>query len=137
MANSLTFRRSTPSNERYVHFLMWLSPFIGGIRSYLFSHTDGSETRMFKNFMVETRSDIRSVPEEVRGKLILVATNMDIDTYDYVRTILESNRIFKVLRDGTQIPFAIKSAEIDEPNKNKGFSIKIELVPKEENVLNV
>lgn len=130
------YRQITPSNQPYDHYLVWLAP-NGGIRQHFFSHTRGSENKSIKNYKVETIRDVRSIPEEIRVTFKLYARFLDFDTYDYVASILDSNRILKIFQDGTEIPVFIKGKIISKPNKNKSFSLSFDISLQEENILNV
>lgn len=136
------FRKIVPNssenaiNERYEHLLMWLSK-DGGIRQWMFSHTIGSERDRFKSFTIEGLTDIRNVPSEERISHKCTSRWMDSTTFDYVRSVMASNRIYKVTKSGEQIPVAIKDGTINRDNQVKNFEIRIEFMLLEENVLNV
>lgn len=130
------YRQITPSNEPYDNYLVWLAP-NGAVRNYFFSHTNGSVIESVKNYNIETLSDVRSIPEEGRFSFKIYSRFIDLETYQYVSSILFSNRIIKVLLDGTEIPVFIKAKSMKRGNKSKSFSINFEISPKEENILNV
>lgn len=136
------FRKIVPNsseneiNERYEHFLMWLS-IDGGIRSHLFSHTKGSETETFKGFNIEGLTDIRSIPSENRISHKCTSRWMDSEKFDFVRSLMASNRVYKITKDNKQIPVAIKQSKIVRDNQVKNFEIKLEIILGEENTLNV
>jgi hypothetical protein len=125
-----------PSNERYEHLLMWLSP-KGGVRQWLFSHTKGREDHKHKGFDIETITSIRSVPSEDKERVKVASRFMDSETFDYVRSIMQSNRVYKVANDGTKTPVAIGFASVRRPNMIKNFEIEFNFTYKENNVLNV
>ena len=125
-----------PSNERYEHFLIWLSP-NAGVRQWLFSHTDGSERNDHKAFAIESRSDIRAVPYEDRLEIRCNTRFMDSETFDYVKSIYKSNRAYKVLKNGLKIPIAIKPQKTRRDNQIKNFEMSLDFYYKESDVLNV
>ncbi len=124
------------SNERYEHLLMWLSPDTG-VRQWLFSHTEGSERNDHKAFAIESISDIRTVPYEDRLEVICNTRFMDSETFDYVKSIYKSNRVYKVLKDGSKIPVAINPMKTRRDNMIKNFEMSLTFYYKENNVLNV
>ncbi len=125
-----------PSNERYEHLIMWLS-IDGGIRQWLFSHTDGREDNKHKGFAIESRSSIRSVPYEDRVEVDCVTRSMDLGTFDYVASIIKTNRAYKVLKDGTKIPIAIDPTTVRKRNMIKNFELSMPFYYIENDVLNV
>lgn len=137
-----TFRKIVPDsevrpvNERYEHFLIWLSK-DGGVRQWFFSHSEGSEIEEVKGFSLESLSDIRNVPSEDRLRFRCTTQFMDSNTFDYVRSIFASNRVYKVTKAGVQIPVAIRQDRTQRPNMVKNFSISMEFEYKEEDILNV
>ena len=137
-----TFRKIVPNssvnaiNERYEHFLTWLSK-DGGVRQWFFSHTDGQETEDFDGFTLESVSDIRSITTEDRIIVDCTTRFLDSDTFDYVRSIFASNRVYKVLKDGSKIPIAVKQDKARRPNQIKNFELSLQFHYKEEDTLNV
>lgn len=124
------------SNEDYEHFLIWLSP-EGGVREWLFSHTDGRETEDFDSFAIESLSDIRSVPYEDRIEVDCITRSLTKEEFEYVKSIYKSNRAYKVLKDGTKVPIAIESGKVRKRNMIKNFEIGLTFYYREEDVLNV
>ena len=137
-----TFRKIVPDstirplNERYEHFLIWLSK-EGGVRQWFFSHSEGSEKEKYKGFAVESLTDIRSVPNSDRVVNVCKTRFMESATFDYVKSIFASNRVYKVTKSGEQIPIAVKHTTTKRPNQIKNFEIDLEFELKEEDVLNV
>ena len=125
-----------PSNERYEHMLVWLSV-DGGVRSWFFSHTDGAEENDHDGFEIETLVDIRQVPSDDRLMVECTTRFMDSETFDYVKSIIKSNRVYKVAKDGTKTPIAVKAKTTVRPNKIKNFELSIQFMYKENDVLNV
>lgn len=123
-------------NERYEYYLVWLSP-AGGIRSWLFSHTDGDREETFDNFMIESLTDIRSVPNEQREEVEVNTVSLDSEQFEYVKSIMSSNRVYQVFKDNTRLPIAIRTGKALRENKNKEFGVSVKFVYKEADLLNV
>lgn len=138
----MTFRQVIPNstinpvNEGYEHYLVWLSEG-GGVRNWLFSHTDGEEMNEYKGLSIESLTDIRSIPTEKRDEVKIITRGLDADEYDYVRSILGSNRIYKVTKSNEKIPVAVKYRSQKRPNQNKDYSLSLTLHFKESDTLNV
>jgi hypothetical protein len=115
---------------------VWLSN-AGGVRSWLFSHTDGSEAQDYELFTIEGLNDIRSVPMQERKEVSALTQSLESDELDYVKSIMSSNRVYQVLKNGTRIPLALNSGSVNRSNKNKEFEVSIRFTYKEENILNV
>jgi hypothetical protein len=136
------FRQIVPNssinevNERYEYYLVWLSN-AGGVRSWLFSHTEGSEAQDYELFTIEGLNDIRSVPMQERKEVSALTQSLESDELDYVKSIMSSNRVYQVLKNGTRIPLALNSGSVNRSNKNKEFEVSIRFTYKEENILNV
>lgn len=137
-----TFRQISPNssintvNEKYEYYLTWLSP-NGGIRSWFFSSTDGDKQTDYELFTIEGQTDIRSVPSEKREAVEVTTKSLESEEFDYIRSIMESNRVYQVNKDATRLPIAIVGGSIPRPNKNKEFEISIKFVYKEDDILNV
>lgn len=138
----MAFRQVIPNsnvnsvNEQYEYYLVWWSP-TAGIRSWLFSHTDGVKRDDFRGTVVETIDDIRSVPVMEQQRISIVTTGLDSETYDYVKSIFSSNRIYQVSKDLVKRGVSIDRANTRRPNKLKEFTVSLDFYYKEENVLNV
>lgn len=130
------YRQITPSDKEYNLYLAWLSP-NGGIRQWLFSHTAGNTTSNVSNFEIESLTDIRSIPETSRTTYSVATRFLTADDYEYVASILKSNRVYQVLTSGTQIPVSIKGQKLRKPNQDKSFELEFEVSLMEENILNV
>jgi hypothetical protein len=137
-----TFRQIAPNstvratNEDYEHFIVWLSA-EGGVREWLFSHTDGRDTEAFKSFAIESLSEIRSVPYEDRIEVDCITRSLTREEFDYVKSIFKTNRAYKVLKDGTKIPIAIEPSKVRKQNMIKNFEIGFTFYYQEEDTLNV
>lgn len=126
----------TARNEAYEYYLIWLSP-SGGVRNWMFSHTDGEEETAYDSFVIEGLTDIRSIPKQKRKTAKVIARSLTAEHFDYVSSIAESNRIYQVKKDGTRIPVAVGSIDIPRGNQLKEFSVRLELIFKEQDILNV
>lgn len=137
-----TFRKIVPDstirplNERYEHFLVWLSK-NGGVRQWFFSHSEGREEENYKGFVVESLTEIRNVPNEDRVIHRCMTRFMDSGTFDYVSSIFASNKVYKVTKSGEQIPIAVMPTKTRRPNQIKNFEIDLQFELKEEDILNV
>jgi hypothetical protein len=125
-----------PSNERFEHYLVWLSP-SGGVRNWLFSHTDGEEDEKYDNTVIESLEDIRSVPTEQRKTVNCITKTLDPFNFEYVKSVMASNRVYKVLKNGSKIPIAVKSGSVIQGNTLKEFQLRIKFEYKESDILNV
>lgn len=125
-----------PNNARFEFYLVWLSV-EGGVRNWLFSHTDGDEEQRYDNFVIEGIDNIRSVPSMERRSVTAITRSMDQETFDYVRSIMASNRVYCVDSTGVKTPIALKEGAVDQANKLKEFNLRIKFSFQEENVLNV
>ncbi len=129
------FRQVVPSTQTaYQYLLVWLSV-DGGLRSWMFSNTDGMEAEKFDSFMVEGLDDIRSVPMMDRTQITASVKSLTLDNFNYVKSIMASNRVYQVDSDGEQIPVGIKSGAITRLNKGKEYQIKIKFVFGEKDTL--
>jgi len=137
-----TFRQVVPnstvndSNKKYEYFMVWLSVG-GGVRNWLFSHTDGDSEDSFENIVIESLSDIRSVPTNQRRQVETRTTSLDSDTFDYVKSILASDRVYVLSKEGVKTPVAMRGGSVIRANKLKQFEIRIKFDFKENNILNV
>ena len=136
------FRQIVPNstinivNEAYEIYLVWLSTG-AGVRSWLFSHTDGDSKRSYDSFTVESDTDIRSVPSESRKEAEVLTQSLTSDDLKYVESIMASNRVYQVFKNGTRVPVALKGGSVSRANKNKEFEIALKIVYKEDDILNV
>ena len=136
------FRQIVPNstinivNEAYEVYLVWLSPG-AGVRSWLFSHTDGDSERSYDLFTVESDTDIRSVPSESRKEAEVLTQSLTSEDLKYVESIMASNRVYQVFKNGTRVPVALKNGSVSRANKNKEFEIALKIVYKEDDILNV
>ena len=103
----------------------------------MFSNTDGMEAEKFDSFMVEGLDDIRSVPMMDRTQITASVKSLTLDNFNYVKSIMASNRVYQVDSEGEQIPVGIKSGAITRLNKGKEYKIKIKFVYQENDILNV
>lgn len=124
------------SNESFEHFLIWLSP-NGGVRSWLFSSTEGETEEQFDNFSIETIDDIRSVPSMDRIEIQARTKSLESEQFDYVKSIFKSNRVYKVNKDFSKIPIAIKGRAVSQPNQLKEFEVRVAFSYQEEDILNL
>jgi len=125
-----------PDNERFEFYLVWLSTG-GGVRNWLFSHTDGSEAEDFKSFMIEGLDNIRSVPSMERRSVTAVTISMNQESFDYVKSIMSSNRVYVVDKTGVKTPIALRAGSVSQPNQLKEFKLKIRFSFQEADILNV
>jgi hypothetical protein len=124
------------SNARYEYYLVWLSV-SGGVRSWLFSHTDGDDMEKLDNIHIESRDSIRSVPTMQRKTVTAITRSLDAESYNYVKSVLSSNKVYLVGKDFSKTPVAMKKSSITQDNKIKEFSLKIKFSFKENDILNV
>lgn len=124
------------NHERLEYFLVWLSP-NGGVRQWLFASTENQEEERIRSFTIESSDNIRSIPYEDRKTVNLEAQSLDGDSFDYVKTILKSNLIKRVYKDGSSIPLAIEDGRTRRNNKLKEFSISLTVIHKEEGTLDL
>lgn len=125
-----------PSNARFEYNLFWLSP-SSGIRSWFFSHTDGSESDSFKNFTIESIDNIRSVPSLERKEVTAITKTMDAETFNFVKSIMASNRVYSVDQNGNKTPVAMRAGNVVQDNTLKNFQLKIRFSFQENDILNV
>ena len=136
------FRQVVPNsfqnetNRAYEYFLIWLSP-EGGVRSWLFSHTIGNSADSFSNTIVETINNIRAIPTMERESVIAMTGGIDSETFEYVKSIMASNRVYQVSAAGVKTPIAISGSKIIRDNRLKDFGLNISFTYKEKNILNV
>lgn len=124
------------NHERLEYFLVWISP-NGGVRQWLFANTENQERERVRNFTVESSSNIRSIPYEDRKTITLEAQSLDGESFDYVKSILRSNLIQRVYKDGTSIPLGIEASRTRRDNELKEFEISITVIHQEEDTLTV
>ena len=125
-----------PANERFEHLLVWLSP-NGIVRQWFFSHVKGSESVRLKGFVAENESDIRAIPTEKRKSFKAMTRHLTSSEFDYVRSIMDSNRAYKVLKGGSYIPIAINQDRTRRDNQIKAFEVAVSFSLAEENVLSL
>jgi len=126
----------SPEKEAYEYLLVWLSPF-GGVRQWLFSHTDGGQEDSFGMVQVESLSDIRSVPNEEENEVEVLANTLTREDFDYITSIFKSNRVYLVSKAGVQTPVALLGGKKSKPNTLKNYSVKITFRYKEPDLLDV
>jgi len=125
-----------PDNERFEFYLVWLSTG-GGVRNWLFSHTDGGESDKFDAFTIEGLDNIRGVPSMERKMVNAVTKSMNKESFDYVKSIMSSNRVYRVDKTGAKIPIALRPGSVPQPNQLKEFQLKIRFSFQEADILNV
>lgn len=125
-----------PDNERFEYYLVWLSTG-GGVRNWLFSHTEGSEVDDFKSFTIEGLDNIRSVPSMERLSVTATTMSMNQESFDYVKSVMSSNRVYVVDKTGAKTPIALRSGSLPQKNQLKEFKLKIRFSFQEANILNV
>ena len=137
-----TYRKIKPSSigspykGDYEYLLIWLSPF-GGVRQYLFSSTDGRREDSVKYSIVDTIADFRSIPNELDIEIDLMSKSLSRESFDYVASIFESNRILLVNKDATTIPIAISRSKKRTERVIKDFEIEFTIMLQEPDLLNV
>lgn len=127
---------SSPQKEVYEYLLVWLSPF-GGVRQWLFSHTDGGIEEEFNLLTIETASDIRSVPNEETTEVEVITNTLTREDFEYIKTIFKSPRVYLVSKAGEQTPVGILGGKISKPNTLKNYSITVKFIYREPDLLNV
>ena len=125
-----------PANERYEHFMLWMSPSAPS-RQWLFSHTNGSEDTEVDGFVLENETDIRSIPVNKRISYNCTTRFLTSKEFDYVRSIFDSNRVYKVLKSGVVIPVAVEQDRTTRGNKIKGFEVSMSFSLREEKTLSL
>lgn len=136
------FRQVVPNssinsaNLDYEFCLVWLSP-LGGVRQWLFSHTKGNTSDGFNNTVIETDDNIRSIPVMEQTMIKAQTVDLDLDTFNYVKSIMSSNRVYQVSKVGVKAPIALNSGSILKDNKLKSFGVAIQFMYKENDILNV
>lgn len=136
------YRKIKPSSirnsykEDYEHLLIWLSP-SGGIRQYLFSSTEGIREENLQSSVIDTIADFRSIPNKENITIEMFSTSLNREEFDYVSSVLKSNRILLVDKDSTTTPIAIKSAKKRTARLIKDFEIKFKIMLQEPDLMNV
>lgn len=137
----LVYRAINPTSERDSNFekrefmLVWLSPF-GGIRQYMF--TSLVEVREdYSLNTLESSESIRSIPKEEVEEISLITESLSKNDYEFVRSILQSNKVWRVLKSGEEIPVSVLSEKIRREEKQKDYSLSITIRLKENPLLNV
>lgn len=125
-----------PYKEDYEFLLMWLSP-SGGVRQWFFSSTEGAKVEKFKSSVIDTIADFRGVPNDIDPSLEMTAKSFSREEFDFVTSILESNRIIIVAKDSTEIPAAIQSATKKTDRIAKDYRLTFQLMLKEPDLMNV
>jgi len=136
------FRRIEPSSiyssfkEEYEYLLNWISP-NGGVRQWLFSSTDGRRQDKFKSIVIDTDSDYRSVPNTQDITIDVSSQSLSRDRFEYVSTLLKSNRIYLVSKSGVLTPVSIMSSNKNTVRNIKDYSISFKIKLQEPDILNV
>ena len=139
---SYVARKITPSSLNstykgaYEYFLVWLAP-NGGIRQWLFSSTDGGRKENYKSIVIDSKNSFRSVPNKKDTTILLNAKSLSKVDFDYVCSVFDSNIIHWVKPDSTHTQVAIKKGKKDLLNVVKDFSVEIEMMLQEPDLLNV
>lgn len=134
------FRKVTPTSLNNASrvsgefMLCWISD--ASLRQWFFSSTDGDTEDTFKNSIIETETDIRSIPTEERKEITCVTMSLDSITYDYVSSLLGSNRVYQLNKDGSKTPVAVKQGKKTKSNIEKEFIFKVVFLYKESYILN-
>lgn len=137
-----TFRKIKPSSignpykGDYEYMLMWLSP-TGGIRLFLFSSSEGNETESFKSSVIDTDADFRSIPNAHNLEVDLTTKSLSRESFEYVSSIFESNRVISVGKDSSITPVAIMKAKKKTQKIIKDFTIAFTISLQEPSLMNV
>ena len=107
------------------------------MRTWLFSHTDGEQEEEFDSYLVESISDIRAVPSEDRIMIDARTRSLDSESFNYVKSILKSNRVYVIGKDFSKTPIGLRPGSIARTNKLKEFEVRVRFYFKEEVLLNV
>lgn len=138
----LAYRAVQPSSERdpnleqYEFMLVWFNPG-GGVRQWLFTQTNVRESEDFNLDILETSSDIRSIPTEEIKTVQIAASSLSKDEFEYIKSILRSNQVSRVSKDCVFTKIGVLSSRIRQNIQQKEYSIIIEIQFKEDPVLNV
>lgn len=116
--------------------LVWISPFMG-LRSWMFNHTDQETEYMHEGEVIETGISIRSIPTKEQEKRTIRTTSLELRQYDYVRSVLASNKVVQLFRDGSTRDVAVRFRDETKDGRITGFSIELEITYVQEDVLNV
>ncbi len=137
------FRKVAPCSELYrpyhtrgEYLLEWLAT-SGGLRLWFFSSTKGQAFTKYSNVPIYREGSARSIPLTVQDEVTTSATGLDFDSFEYVRSIMESNCINIVGKDSSRLPVCIKGGKVATLNKLKGFRVVITLCKPFERVMGV
>lgn len=136
------FRVVYPASERdsrliqYEYMLLWLSP-SGGVRQWLFTNVNVSLNESFENTTIETLSSIRSVPNKEMTEISLVAESLSEEDYNYIKSLMQSNLVYRMDKEGGLTSVAIKSGSVNTSLKQKEYTIRINIQLKEPYLLDV
>lgn len=136
------FRQILPSSERdqrlekYEYYLVWTSPF-GGVRQWLFTNTDVTLNDNYKSEILETFNSIRSVPMEETNTVKLMATSLTELEFEYIKTIMQSNLVFRVAKDQSRTSVAVVSGRVRRKLMQKEYTIEVTIQFREPELLNV
>jgi hypothetical protein len=138
----IVFRKIKPSSigdslkEPSEYMIIWLAP-NGGIRQYLFTSTENERTDNYRSKIIDTNSDFRSVPNTQSISIDLYSMALTKDSYDYVTSIFESNKVAIVDKDGSITPCAISRGKKRTRNILKDYDVSISVMLQEPDLLNV
>ena len=90
-----------------------------------------------KSSVIDTIADFRSIPNQEDITIEMFSTSLNREEFDYVSSVLKSNRILLVGKDSTTIPVAIKSAKKRTQRLIKDFEIKFKIMLQEPDLMNV
>ena len=137
----LVYRAINPTStiraqfEKREYMLVWLSQF-GGVRQYMFT-SQLSRRQDYKLNVIETSESIRSVPEKEFEQIQLKTESLTEEEFFYVKSILGSNKVFRVLKSGEEIDVAVIGKKIRFDQKQKMYDFEVTIQLKEEDILNV
>lgn len=138
----MILRRVTPSSlelsnkEAYEYLICWYSPF-GGIRQWMFSHTNGGREDAYNLNRIEGLTNIRSIPNMEENEVECNAVSLSREDLEYLRSIMQSPRHFIVKKDGSTIPIAVLNGSVKQPNQLKDLEFRLRFVYKEPDLLDV
>lgn len=133
-----SFRQVVPGSNKNKsqHLLCWLSA-NGTVRNWFFSHTDGDQQDDFNSITIESSDDIRSIPSKEKNQVEVITASLSSDEFNYVKSIMSSNRVFEINKDITNTPIALMSSSVVRDNKRKEHKLKITFTYKEPPLLDL
>lgn len=132
--------KSVAASARLEYMIGWLSP-SGGVRSWFFSSSKNLKTTDYKQASVDTLDGSRSFPLSKIQEYKIVTENLDYDTFQYVKSIMESDYVFLIRKNAEPYQkkdlIKIKNGKVKEHHTKDFYDFAFTFVTADNSILNL